>query len=161
MTTRADQVRDILVSTSAISSLLTGGIYTIRLTNFTGISRDTTPQAFDANGYLKPCAFVGEGDVTVEPQVMMEMGADSGDIAFCLSRPIIIYVYTNRDYATLDDVCTKIVRRLVGYTLSGAYPLELVQMGLRELEQILGIANSSRATIIFRVREAFVDQKIV
>lgn len=157
---RADQIRDVLANTPAITSVLTGGIYTIQLTSFTGVSRSTTPSAFDSTtGALKPCAFVGEGDLTADGAVV-EMGSDSGSIVASAYRPVVIYIYTDGDYTTLDNACDLILRKLLGFKLDDTYPLEWVRINMRELEAILGIAHKSRATLVFHVREAIMRQKL-
>lgn len=59
----SEAVRDVLAADEAVAEGLTGGIYAYAQIGRNGLSRGTTPEAYDANGFLKPCAVVQAGSV--------------------------------------------------------------------------------------------------
>lgn len=52
-----------LIANSAIMAQLSGGVYQSALVGVEGITRETTPAAFDQSGYLLPCCLVRQGDL--------------------------------------------------------------------------------------------------
>lgn len=53
-------IKTLLEADTATMAILTGGVYTDDETDRNGIGRTNTPSAYDANGFLKPCAYVKE-----------------------------------------------------------------------------------------------------
>lgn len=60
--TISEAIRDALAEDAGLAALLTGGIYSYEQTGRNGISRVTTPDAYDAGGFLLPCAIVKAGE---------------------------------------------------------------------------------------------------
>lgn len=57
----AETLRDTIAADAGLAALLVGGIYTFAQTGRNGISRISTPEAFD--GFLQPCAVIKAGAV--------------------------------------------------------------------------------------------------
>ena len=53
-------IKTLTEADTAIMTILTGGVHTDDETGRNGIGRSTTPAAYDANGFLQPCAYVKE-----------------------------------------------------------------------------------------------------
>lgn len=98
--TIADDAKTTLSAVSAISTALTGGLYTYEDTKRLGINRDTVSSAFDSTtGLLKPCCVIKERG---------EMGDDGiRDIGVASYRRVVeIWLYADGDstYDTLETV---------------------------------------------------------
>ena len=61
----SEVIRDALAADATLVGLLTGGIYSYEQTGRNGISRVTTPTAY--NGFLLPCAVIKAGDKHDKP----------------------------------------------------------------------------------------------
>lgn len=70
-----------------LAELLPGGIY-----DALEISRQDTPEAFDENGELQPCALVKSGNET-----SMEA------VTAAVRTPVSIYLYQRRGYAEIEQ----------------------------------------------------------
>lgn len=53
-------IKTLIQANTAVMAILTGGVHTDDETERNGIGRSTTPSAYDANGFLRPCAYVKE-----------------------------------------------------------------------------------------------------
>jgi hypothetical protein len=59
----SEAIRDVLAADVTLAALLVGGIYSHEQTGRNGISRVTTPDAYEADGFLRACAVVKAGEV--------------------------------------------------------------------------------------------------
>jgi len=91
-----------------VATLLTGGIYTFAETGELGISRDTTPNAFNATtGLLKPCCVIR----------VRGQNYDNGprDIGVASYRQVVeLWFYNDRSatYATIESARTRCIALL-------------------------------------------------
>ncbi len=60
--TMTEAMRDALAEDEVLAALLAGGIYRYEQTGRSGISRRSTPDAYDATGFLQPCAVLKAGE---------------------------------------------------------------------------------------------------
>lgn len=84
------EVRDHLADDTTLMALLTGGVYT-----GTEISRQNTPDAFDTNGEIIPCALVTE-----ESDTQAGPFTESGNISTRLF--VAVFFYQRVGYDTID-----------------------------------------------------------
>lgn len=56
-------VQTFLADDAVLMALLVGGLYTVEQSGRSGISRSSTPDAYDAAGFLQPCAVLRAGNV--------------------------------------------------------------------------------------------------
>jgi len=83
----SDSIKTALEADGALMALLTGGIFN----NVEEISKQNTPEAFDANDEIKPCALIKLGVET-----------KTGPHARSVRTPIRIYFYQRQGYDVID-----------------------------------------------------------
>ncbi|MCA9874532.1 MAG: hypothetical protein H6659_18680 [Ardenticatenaceae bacterium] len=81
-------ILDLLKADSAFSTPLTGGIYAVGVDNVEQISRQDTPDAFDASSELLPCALL-----------KLETTTPLGPYRRSSRQFIVLYVYQQRGHA--------------------------------------------------------------
>lgn len=91
-----------LAGGTALMALLTGGV------NTTPINRQESPGAFDANGEIRPCAFV-----KVESETLRGPYSSSGHLY------VVVYVYQRSGYATIDAALEQVFSLLNYWKPSG------------------------------------------
>jgi hypothetical protein len=91
-----------LAGGTALTALLTGGV------NTTLINRQETPGAFDANGEIRPCAFV-----------KVESEAPSGPYTSSGRLYVTVYVYERSGYTTIDAALEEVFSLLNYWKPSG------------------------------------------
>lgn len=93
--------------TGGLAALLAGGVYSFAETGRLGISRASTPDAFDADGLLRPCAVVkARGAVP-------DGGADDDGAQVASYRQVVeVWLYADGDAA--PDVIDAAARRAFG-----------------------------------------------
>lgn len=92
----ASQIKTLLTANTALMAILTGSVYTDDETGRDGIGRTTTPAAYDADGFLQPCAYVKE-----RAQVG-NWGGALGNSGFTGTRQVIeVWVYDDIAYTSI------------------------------------------------------------
>jgi hypothetical protein len=116
---REHDVKTRLAADATLLTILTGRIHADGALGRLGITRDTAPDAFDANGWLLPCALVREralipaGDIRdLEAQVAST------------SQMVEVWLYEDAGFANIEAASNRIYALLQGYPFSGAYPAE-------------------------------------
>jgi hypothetical protein len=92
MTVQAD-IAAVLAADDDLMEILTGGVYT--QDDVSEISRQTTPDAFDANGELEPCALIAEGTETPRG------GIDHPNVGIAVQTSVNIYYYERSGYENI------------------------------------------------------------
>lgn len=92
-------IKTLITADSAIMTLLTGGVFTDDETDRNGIGRKSTPTAYDADKFLKPCAYVKER------AQLGNWGGATGNSGFTGTRQVFeIWLYDDRVYSTIEVV---------------------------------------------------------
>lgn len=88
----SDDIKAVLDDNDDLTELLTGGIFN----DIEEISRQNTPDAFDANKELKPCALI-------------KVGTESkrGPYSRSVQTPITIYFYQRDNYGVIESAMEK------------------------------------------------------
>lgn len=120
---RESQVYDRLIGDATLLASLIGGIYRRSATGREGISRETTPATFDAGGYLKPCALIGQRNIVPTYDVADEMVPYRS-----VSQVVEIFLYEDTGYSALDAAFERIYTLLEGYQLPDGFPLQLINI---------------------------------
>ena len=91
----SEAVRDVLAADATLAALLVGGIYSYEDTGRNGISRVTTPDAYESDGFLRACAVVKAGDV--------RQGSAVRDARVGVRQTVAVYLYDDGDngYGTI------------------------------------------------------------
>jgi hypothetical protein len=84
----SDDIQSALEADTDLMTLLTGGIFT----HVEEISRQNTPEAFDANGEIQPCALIKEGT-----EIPLRSGYKSAT-----NDPVTIYFYQRQGYDVIE-----------------------------------------------------------
>ena len=104
-----EAIREVLAEDDVLAALLVGGIYHYEQTGRSGISRLTTPNAYDAAGFLQPCAVLKAGETRearpirdTQPgirqlvEVYLYDDGDSGYGALLTARDLIVALLDRR-----------------------------------------------------------------
>lgn len=116
------EVAAILEADATLTALLTGGIYTSADVGPLGITRDTTPGAFDADGYLRPAALVKQRNRVPTADVL------DFDAKLESARQIVeVWLYADQGdgYTTLDTTAARVRSLLMGRQLTDSFELRL------------------------------------
>lgn len=111
-------------------AILTGGVYVSGSLGLLGITRETTPSAFDANGYLKPCALVRQRPHIPDLQVV-----DFTAQVASATQVVEIYVYEDSGYTNIDSALSRLYTLFYGYQFSDSFPVEWLGTLDRERDQ--------------------------
>jgi len=85
----SESIRDVLAADATLTALLVGGIYSYAQTRRNGISRVTTPDAYEAGGFLRACAIIKASDA--------KSAASIRDSAAGLRQTVTVYLYDDGD----------------------------------------------------------------
>ena len=117
---REEQIATILQADSALNAILSGGIFVYGDLGPAGITRDSCPDCFDADGYLLPCAIVKQrGDIPT-----FEAGDTAGQVT---SANVVceLWIYQDTTYAAIDAAKPIIYRLLQGAVLPDSFEIYL------------------------------------
>lgn len=116
---------------ATLMAILTGGVHQSGAVGIEGITRETVAAAFDANGYLKPCALVAQrGDIP------------TGDVVDYLAqvtsnRQIVeIWVYQDApSYTAIDAALARLRTLFFGHWFSDTFEIRLANVLDRERDE--------------------------
>lgn len=116
------EIATILDADATLDALLTGGIHQSSTAGPLGITREATPTAFDANGYLKPSALVRQRNRVPTGDVL-----DFDDQLESMRQIVEVWLYADSGagYTTLDTAAARIRTLLMGDTLTASFELRL------------------------------------
>lgn len=110
-----------LESDATLMALAEGGIYPYTSLPNPGISRDTTPEAFDSDGYLLPIIVVKARAPIPDSRV-----ADIREKIVGVNQATEFWLYEADSYATIDLMLTRIFNILHGYKFGGFWPTQWI-----------------------------------
>lgn len=111
------------VGAGGVATLLTGGIYTYEQTGRLGINRNSTPNAFDSVGLLKPCAVIKSRANVPDGQIIdLHLQWQSARQA----AEIWIYQDGDAGYSVIDQVVARIYT-LLQARRAGGKPVRWLQ----------------------------------
>lgn len=106
-----------MIADATLVATLTGGIYKRESVGMEGITRGTQA-AFDANGYLLPCALVKQAPHVPDGQIYDE----AAQIDSARQR-IEIWLYEDRGYTAIDSAKARLKVLFKGHKFSNAAPI--------------------------------------
>jgi hypothetical protein len=109
-----------MLADTTLMQTLTGGVFTSGTVGINGITRDVAPTAFDANGYLEPCALVRQRGNVPDGNVRDGMAQTTSAI-----QVVEIYVYEDTGYTNIDAALARMYVLFEGYAFSDSFPVEL------------------------------------
>lgn len=127
---REDDFKTRMTNDATLMAILTGGVYTKGEVGREGITRETAPSAFDANGYLEPCALVVQRGLVPDGQVHdeEEQLASAGQV-------VEIYNYEDSGYGNIDSAQARQFVLFFGHQFSDSFPVELFNVLDRERDE--------------------------
>ena len=108
-----------MAADTTLMSILTGGVHTKAETGPEGITRDTVPTAFDANGYLKPCALIVEGALVPDGGVH-----DEEAVIASAGQRVQIFLYEDTGYTNIDAALSRLFMLFFGHRFTDSFPVE-------------------------------------
>ncbi len=118
---RESQFETVMEADATLMAILTGGVWTKEATGVEGVGRETTPSAFDANGYVRPTALVRQRD-TVPDNAVRDLMAQK----VSTSVVVEIYLYEDRGYTNIDAAMSRLFTLFEGYQFSDSFEVQWV-----------------------------------
>ena len=119
MPSRESEVVAYLQADTALTAILTGGIYANSELGREGITQDSCPDCFDSNGYLLPCAIVKQrGDI---PDTRI---ADEAGRIIAQSLMVEVWLYEDVGYTAIDAAKARLFSILHGHKFNSAWPAD-------------------------------------
>lgn len=110
-----------MIADATLVATLTGGVWKKETTGVEGVGRETTPSAFDTNGYVRPTALVRQRD-TVPDNVVRDLMAQK----VSTSVVVEIYLYEDRGYTNIDAAMSRLFVLLEGYQFSDSFEIQWI-----------------------------------
>jgi hypothetical protein len=131
----------LIAADTGIMALLTGGVHQAGLVGVEGITRETTPAAFDSDGYLLPCCLVRQRDLVPTLDVL-----DGATQAKSTIQVVECWLYQDAPlYDVIDAVSTLLYGLLQGKRLAYSFELDLAHVISRQRDGgALGNASLGR-----------------
>jgi hypothetical protein len=136
----------VIVTGTPLMATLTGGVFTKAAVGREGITRNSASGAFDANGYLKPCALVKQRGLVPDGGIRDGLAQD-----ISAAQMVEIYVYEDNGYTNIDAALVRIRDLFIGYHFTSSFEVEWVNLIDRERDEG-ALQGASMARIDFRVR---------
>lgn len=117
---REDQFAARMTGDATLMDILTGGVFTSGAVGLDGITRETVAAAFDASGWLKPCALVKQrGNVPTFDVVDYDAQVTS-------ARQIVeIWLYEDKGYTNIDAAAARLYTLFQGHVLDDTFEIRL------------------------------------
>jgi len=108
--------KTILEDDATLGAAATGGIYDLGETGPNGISRTTTPDAFDANEIIKPCILVKTRGATPDGALV-----DEAEQYVSVRQVLEVWLYEARGYSNIDTMKDRVYALLHTVQLSDTF----------------------------------------
>lgn len=135
----------VIVTGTALMSILTGGVYVAGLVGQEGINRDTTTGAF-SSGYLLPCSLVRQRGLIPDLEIM-ELGEQLASV----TQVVEIYLYEDTGYSSIDAALNRLYFLFHGHRFSDGGIVEWINT-IDRLRDEGALAGRSLARMDFIVR---------
>jgi hypothetical protein len=136
----------VIVAGTPVMTTLIGGIFTKAAVGRDGITRDSAPGAFDASGYLKPCALIKQRGLVPDGGIRDGITQD-----ISASQTVEIYIYEDSGYANIDAALERIRDLFIGHHFTSSFEVAWVNLIDRERDEG-ALQGASMARIDFQVR---------
>lgn len=126
MASRQNDFYNRMIGDTALTTTLTGGIFKSEDVGIEGISRTTTPSAFDALGeYLKPCALVTQRSLVPTGDVL-----DYGTQVISARQVVEIFLYADSGagFTAIDTAIARLKVLFMGYVFAGTFEVTLANL---------------------------------
>jgi len=112
------EAKTILEADVALVALATGGIYDYAETGPNGISRTTTPDAFDSNEIIEPCILLKSRGSTPDLQLV-----DEGTQYLSTREALECWFYEDTGYANIEAMRDRVYTLLHAVQLAGTFKM--------------------------------------
>ncbi len=134
-----------MAADATLMAILTGGVYKAETVGVEGITRESAAAAFDASGYLRPCALVRQRGLIPDGNVIDPMAQVTS-----ATRVVEVWLYQDRNYDQIDLALARIRALFQGYQFSDSF--EVFWINTIDRQRDTGaLANASLARIDFAV----------
>jgi hypothetical protein len=115
---REDEFYDVMSNDAALTAILLGGIYQASQLGEDGITRKETPTAFDADGWLLPCALIVERSRVPSNEIM-----DYEDQEYSTNQVVEVWLYQDAGFTAIDAAIARLLTLFLGRRLGGSWEL--------------------------------------
>lgn len=105
-----------MVADTALMAILTGGVWKSGAVGRLGITREVAASAFDATGYLKPCALVRQRAMAPTGDV-----DDTGAGMASAAQTVEVWLYEDTGYTAIDGAMARLFALLHGHVFAGGW----------------------------------------
>lgn len=121
-----------IVADTALMAILTGGAFKSESVGIEGIDRTTAPGAFDASGFLRPCALVRQRALVPTGDVL-----DFGAQIISARQAVEIWLYSDASggYTAIDAAIDRLYTLFQGHVFAGTFEVSLAIRLDRERDQ--------------------------
>lgn len=116
---RETDFETVMEADATLMAILTGGVYPFGSLGLEGITRESVPTAFDANGYLKPCCIVKQR-AAVPDGVLDDMITKEATTG----QAVELWFYEDRGYTNIDAGMLRSRVLFHGYRFNDSFPME-------------------------------------
>lgn len=134
-----------MIADAPLMAILSGGVFKSSTLGRLGITRETAPAAFDAGGYLRPCALVRQRALVPTGDV-----DDADGKLVSASQVVEVWLYEDTGYSALDAAAARLFALLHGHVFSGWFEARWVNSIDRQRDAG-ALAGASLARMDFQV----------
>lgn len=142
---REDDFASRMTGDATLMVILTGGVFKSGTVGDEGITRETAPDAFDANGYLEPCALVVQRAAVPDNQVRDGIAQHTSTV-----QVVEVWLYQDSGYTQIDLAKARLYVLFEGYQFNDSLPVESVNEVGRERDDG-ALAGASLERVDFAV----------
>ena len=135
-----------IADTANLMTLLTGGVHMAHALGIEGITPKTVPTAYDAKGYIKPCALVRARD-EVADGIVRDIDAQIVSTV----QVVQIHLYEHRGYTFIDPALTRLFQLFEGYEFDDSFEVQYLNQTGTPPRAEGALKGSSLARIDFAV----------
>lgn len=135
-----------MTSDVTLMLILTGGVFKTETVGVEGITRETTPAAFDlSTKYLLPCALVRQRALVPDGIVEDDIEQDTS-----VRQVVEIWLYEDRGYTSIDAAASRLFVLFQGWQFSDAFPAKLINQIERQRD-MGALKNASLGRLDFEL----------
>lgn len=120
---REEDFASLMEADDTLMDILLGGVHQTGEVGLEGISRATTPAAFDANGFLLPSALVKQRGKVPTGAIV-----DYNEQISSARQIVEVWLYEDRGYTNIDAAAARLYALLQGHMFSDSYEVRLANV---------------------------------
>lgn len=143
---REDEFATRMLADVTLMAILTGGVFKSGTVGRLGITRDSAAGAFDAGGYLRPCALVRDRALVPDGVVR-----DAIVRAVSTAQVVEVWLYEDTGFTAIDAALARLLTLFEGYQFTTGFPAEWVNT-INRVRDEGALLGASMARMDFLIR---------